>query len=328
MNEFYIHYDEYYKIVNFRNYLEPADTLPYLKLTEEEIGSKLENFNTSNYEVIPQENKIKKIIEDVVEIEEPIVELIEEPIEEIKIRKVWLFGGSYADMVNEPEFIDQWGHQLGYPIQSLALGGTSTDYIYEKFNEVRDQIDHDDIVIVVLTSLDRRWFVRDDPANSPWIHHVKNKRYNRHYTEAVKSYLLYLEHREIYKSYLTNFFYNLHDLTIKKNLHTIIMKSFSFDRISFKEFPQFHVAKGCLYKVSENEFDLQFSKKYPELVKGNDIRTNHMIKSNHKVLANKITRNIKKKSPIDLNRGFVKGVLNKRSLNNSKFKDKELFNHL
>jgi hypothetical protein len=319
---FYIHYNDCYKIVNFRNYLEPTDPLPYINLTEEELGTKLENFDSSNYEVIPQDNKIKKIIEDVVE---EIIEPVEEPVEEIKIRKIWIFGGSYADIDNRPEFVDQWGHQLGYPIHSLALGGTSTDYVYKKFNDVRDQIDQDDIVIVVLSSLDRRWFVRDDPANSPWIHLIKNPRYNKSYADAVKSYLLYLEHREIYQTYLINFFYNLHNLTIKKNLHTIIMKSFSFDRISFKEFPQFHVAKGCLYKVSENEFDLEFSKKYPALVKGNDIRTNHMIKSNHKILANKIIRNIKRKSPIDLNRGFIKGVLNKKSLNNVEFKNRELF---
>ena len=57
---FYVHYNiSTGVIINFRNYLETTDPLPYISLTEEELNEPLDKFNISNYKVVKENGKTK-----------------------------------------------------------------------------------------------------------------------------------------------------------------------------------------------------------------------------------------------------------------------------
>lgn len=58
-NIYYFHYDPTTsKIINFRNYLDNKDSLPFLKLQEEHLEFSLDEFDITEYRVIEKNNKL------------------------------------------------------------------------------------------------------------------------------------------------------------------------------------------------------------------------------------------------------------------------------
>ena len=249
---------------------------------------------------------------------------------------VWIFGDSFAHLIDNTlmESHNQWEFQianrLNQPLRCFGDGGTSLDFTYEKFNSVRDEIQENDILIIALTDLDRRWFFRDRPTESCVWAKDKFKNNNNEF-EAFKKYALYLNHREIYKTYLIDFLYNVSFLTMEKNLHTIILPCFSdtFNIIEGKKtnFPLFNIPNNFLFEISNSEFTENFLKLGGMLLLGSqDLRLNHFIKSNHDVLADKLYNNIINKIPLDFTQGFIKNIVDTNNLKDIEFSKKELFN--
>ena len=212
----------------------------------------------------------------------------------------------------------------------ICLGddGTSPDYTYYKFNEIRHQILDNDIIIIALTDINRRWFLHDNPADTIWNIIARSETVS----EALEKYLRYLNNKDVHDVYLFNFLVNLHRTTEKLNTHTIILPCFEsvndYTKGSkeYYDFTRFHIARGYLYDVALKEFEPDFFNSYHVLKYGQrDLRCNHLMKSNHTILANKIVDNIRRNIPIDLNRGFVTNILNKEKLKNKEFSASELF---
>jgi len=57
----------------------------------------------------------------------------------------------------------------------------------------------------------------------------------------------------------------------------------------------------------------------------NDVRVNHILKSNHTTLANKLLDNIKNKTPLNFKNGFTENVFDENSMNDLTFINEELF---
>lgn len=238
---------------------------------------------------------------------------------------LWVFGDSYADVLsikyvlgNKYEDIS-WNYRLAsvlnLNIKNLGCSGTSLEYVYFKFDEVKDQICENDVVILVLTNLDRRWIVRDKPNVPPWQLDSSELR--------VFKYLL--DFPELYKIYLQNFLINVAYLTKKLNLHTILIPCFDNTAEVLHEMDcelPFHIANGTLLSVSEAEFINPEDHKTLKL----EPRLNHIINSNHGILANKIVDNINRKIPIDLTTDFINGVIDsKLNIDNDVFRDREFY---
>lgn len=252
---------------------------------------------------------------------------------------VWVFGASYAKNYG---FKDQWmsrvAQALDTKVISFALDGCSLDYTYAKFNEVRAKIQVNDVVIIPLTTHVKRWFFKYKPEQNIVIQYDDDTTpTNFKFTtvtkdpkegEALSAYYESLNNHEVYEDYTINFFYNLHYLTKKLNLHTIILTSYYDTEEWLKDkkelFPLFHFSIDKLLDVSL----LEYTKQYFINMDANaitDVRVNHLTRSNHIILADKIVDNIKNKTPIDLTRGFVKHILDNNSTNNSDFVHNELF---
>lgn len=238
---------------------------------------------------------------------------------------IWIFGDSFAHNWNHK---DQWMNQLSNKmngdVKCFGLAGSSLDYTYTKFNEVRNDISVLDTVIILLTNIERRWLFEDRPNDCCFTdpEDIGERR-------ALKYYQLYLNHEEIFEVYLYNFLHNLHYLTKKLNLYTLIISNF-FQEDNWliskrKEFPHLCFANGILYDISLGEIKKNSNVPVDKLLT-NDFRFNHLIKSNHDILAEKIAENVDKKDTISLD-NFITDIIDEKILLDEEFRKTELFDN-
>lgn len=251
---------------------------------------------------------------------------------------VWVFGASYAKNYG---FKDQWMAKVAQGLDTklfcYALDGCSLDYTYQKFSSVRNQIKENDVVIVALTTQVKRWFFKHKPEQNIVIQYDENTTpTNFKFTtvtknpkegEALAAYYESLNNTEAYENYTINFFYNLEYITKKLNLHTIVLTSYYDTEIWLEDkkelFPSLNFSIDKLLDVSLLEYTKRYFVDMPQGI--TDVRVNHLTKSNHEILANKILDNIKNKIPIDLTKGFIKHILDMETMKDPNFVHKELF---
>lgn len=253
---------------------------------------------------------------------------------------IWLFGDSFSQVhtwYGRETFhheAGQWPHQLAKKtdrkLQPQSLSGSALDYTYYKFNQVRKDMKQRDIVVVLLTELNRRWFWLDKPEDGcPFAIEL-----DKTVATAYKYYEAYLNNREVHNNHLLTFLYDLQGWSQFKHLQTVVIPCFKdveeFLEPYRRDLFLIHLARGNLFDVSRNEFTPDI-KNNPELFNyfcRNDLRLNHLIKSNHTILANKITAHLKDgmANPVDLRDGFVEGIISPAQIKSEDFSKLELFN--
>jgi hypothetical protein len=235
---------------------------------------------------------------------------------------LWVFGDSFAYIPTTGNtWLRQIAARLNCELRCYARGGSSLEYTYEQFNNVRSQFEDSDIVIVALTDVSRRWAIR---ANEHESMLVAMQRYP-HLEEAVKLYITYLDNDSIQEAYLTNFLHNVEHITLHKNLNTVIIPCFeSSSSIVAKVKPKLITAYGNLFAISQGEFMPTFTNRH-SITQVSDLRANHLIASNHTILAEKVVRAVTNKQPINLCEDFQHNVLCAERLRNVKFSEQELF---
>lgn len=238
---------------------------------------------------------------------------------------IWTFGDSFSKHFEHlpDSWVERTARILEQDVKSFSKPLSTLEYTFFKFNEERNNIQDNDILIITITTLIRRWFLKDQPFRVLDL--------TQEQVEAFEYYMKYLRHfDEMHKIFLINFLYNVNDLSRKKNLHTIILPNFyDFDEIFMKLSPELthlHIARGRIGIISDHEFK-------PEIVSmsgvdwfmKSDIRFNHLMKSNHKILSDKVIDNIRNHTVIDITKDIIQGVLDNRLLTDPiVFKD-ELF---
>jgi hypothetical protein len=252
---------------------------------------------------------------------------------------VWVFGDSFAE--HYPGLKEQWmqrvTNELKTDIVSFGLSASSVEYTYQKFNLIRNKIKENDVVIVALTSYQRRWFFKYYPGDLVKIYnpggfddykeYLKAPSGNPKEEEALIAYADNLNHKELQEIYLLNFLYNLDYITKKLNLHTIVLINLYDINQLMKDkkdlFSKIHFSENMMLDIYLKEFTKEHI--INNALATMDPRVNHMIKSNHIILANKILDNIKNNTPIDLGAGFVENVINEKTLEHQQFINDELF---
>jgi len=228
---------------------------------------------------------------------------------------VWAFGDSYTTCLQPDQWIQQIADKLGYNAKTFGCGGSALAYTYYKFKEQYKNIKKDDIVIVCLTTLERRWFIKNDPeAASNLLYGVET---DVKLSEAYKQYTLYLnQNKELEELYLELF---LNFLNVNSSNRTIVISGFNDTLDVVKNinhnYENIHcVTKGSLVDVSFGELN--------KVRLTLDPRPCHLIKSNHTILANKVLDYIKENKEIDLKKDFLQQIVNKQFLDS---KQDELF---
>lgn len=252
---------------------------------------------------------------------------------------LWVFGDSFAE--HFPGLKDQWMERVASEfktnVSSFGLAASSLEYTYHKFNSNRHNIKPDDIIIVTLTSYSRRWFFKYYPGDLVKIYNqgsfddyketAKSPTGNIKEQEALQAYSESLVHNELQETYLLNFLYNLDYLTKKLNLKTIVMINLYDINQLMKDkrdlFSNLYFPDNMMLDIFLGEFTKDYMIDFTEATI--DLRINHMVRSNHIVLADKIIDHIKNNKNIDLAQGFTRNIVSNKSLNDSKFINDELF---
>lgn len=238
---------------------------------------------------------------------------------------IWVFGDSFSKHFEylPDSWVEKTRRILNQDIQSFSKAMTTLEYSFYKFNEQRPNIKSNDIVIMSITTLPRRWFWKDRPFRGLDLDETDLNASNYY-----EKYLINLD--DVHKVYLVNFLYNLHYLTKKLNLHTILLFNFyDFDKTIepiIRDFPLFHVANGRVGIASDYEYKDDIVKNInTEWFMKWDKRINHFIRSNHLKITEQFVDNIKHKTPINFSQGLITGVLDDNLLQDPKFTDYELF---
>lgn len=251
---------------------------------------------------------------------------------------VYVFGDSFTELYSDlkNQYIQIIANEFKTNVQGFGLSASSIEYTYYKFNNIRNEIKEKDIIIVGLTSYNRRWFFKYYPGNlvkiynsgvfeeyKEWLNSPNN---NPKEIEALELYSHVLNNKNLQEYYLLNFLYNLNYVTKIKNLYTIVFLNLYDIYMLIKDkldFPHIRFAKNMMLDISLNELTKEYVSNYDQSIY--DLRINHISKSNHLILAEKVIENIKSNQPIDCNVGFEKNFISFESLKDQNFIDKELF---
>jgi hypothetical protein len=238
---------------------------------------------------------------------------------------IWVFGDSFSKHFDHlPDtWVERTRQIVGQDIQSFSKAMTTLEYSFYKFNEQRPNIQHNDIVIMSITTLKRRWFWPDRPFRG-----LDLNKEDKNAQDQYEKYLIHFD--EVHKVYVTNFLYNLNYLTKKLDLHTIVLFNFyDFDQTIesiFKDLSSLHIARGRVGIASDQEYKQELVKTITtEWFMKWDKRVNHFIRSNHIRISDKIIENIKNKTPIDFSKGLITSLLDDDLLQDPEFVKNELF---
>lgn len=263
---------------------------------------------------------------------------------------VWVLGNSFSNQSrNDNTWMKQVADRLEYTPHYLAVGGTSLDYTYKTFNDIRPQVLDNDVLILTLTDLNRRWMFKDNPEDAIWTKiNVDDKQamtsrrwvtkgetwelVDREYDSinAVNEYLTYLDNPALQDVYLLNFLHNLQYFVKKHQVHIILLSCFEgiHDALTMykTQFPLLHIGDKSLISISKEEFEPGEFERSGIMRNIFDLRLNHITRTNHDVMSNKLVDNIKNNEPITLRNGFIKGFLNCEVIQGLEFSNSEGFN--
>jgi len=225
---------------------------------------------------------------------------------------VWVFGDSFATLIdkseNQKQYMEIIADHYNTDLKTFGICGTNLEYTYNEFHRERDNIQNGDILIITTTVIARRWFFECNPDLAA---DDLGREYSE--TQSIKRYRAFLDTNYVpHRINFFNFLYTVNELSEKLNLKTMVLcVCIDTEEIleNFKnKIPKVHIAKGLLNDdLYLKEMTDEFKNYYESLAydKRGDPRPNHMIKSNHIILADKIINHINQGTDIDLTQVFV-----------------------
>lgn len=239
---------------------------------------------------------------------------------------LWLFGdsfvhgagqnGSYAQQILES--IPHLGN-----IEDHGWGSTALGYTYEKWESNRDRFNKHDVAIIVLTSPSRRYFFPEMPGWSypHSMDNIPNYSASEQQRHAFDLYYTHLRRAEEERIGLVNFLHAVHDTNIKSLIIPGFPESEHITHSIAGRFTRFILASGNLHTIARSEVVPELN--YPTLQE-QDRRSNHICRSNHVILAQKIIAAIDHECQIDLTNGFLTNIVTRTRLNDPEWRIQEL----
>ena len=245
---------------------------------------------------------------------------------------LYVFGDSFASTEVNPRwkinFVKQWSmilsKKLGVELENYGVGGSSLEYTYYKFNQISANLKEDDVVVIVLTDLLRKWIFKDRPVTSSLRAVETHADVDPTSIKHAQWYFATALNLEVEEVHLQNFLYAVHATTSHLKVKPLFICAFDtvsrgrwgIDLNSFNQLPVNNFALGSLWEVSSYEIN------HPNnddgiAVKTNlkkEFRMNHMSEVQHDILADKIINYILHGTTVDLTTGFVRNIYEKQDL--------------
>jgi hypothetical protein len=232
-------------------------------------------------------------------------------------RKLYIIGNSFSkrnDGLGSVPDHEAWyslvakefsSEQINISYPSISMGAVAFE-----FEKIRDQLCHNDILIIFLAVCDLKFFFADRRSISagrclPFYDCPGEEK------TAIEYYEKYLDNREVHRMMTINFLHNLDEVTQRLNLKTIVVRSYRDDYtnkdLTNERYPNLIISKGILWDTSIREIATQQLYRYMKVKTFDwmiDFRTNHFTQENHRVLADKLINSITDGEPLDVTTGF------------------------
>lgn len=232
--------------------------------------------------------------------------------------KLWVFGDSYGvPLSNSINWF--WADQVKNELNCVehvnrCVLGAANEFTQYCIMREESNISPEDYVIVISTSIDRKWFFRTAPYAGNFFCSNLEEMVGKPSAKAVEQYVLHLMNPDMIYVNFHQFLGWVHYVTDKNKWNLLVVPGFESDG-----FPISHnyEVKGSLFDVCENEFQSDSDNLwyYKDFCRGRDNRAGHLIKDNHSVLAKKITETFNKGKPLDLTNGFQTKIISKQNIN-------------
>ena len=252
--------------------------------------------------------------------------------------RLYMVGDSFSSVPKAGDDYKPWYLQAADNLQisctNHSMIGVSQDWCWWKLAQELPTLTPDDQILIVLTHPGRFWFFDDKPQmTNPNIVNI-DKELSSEQLEAVKNFMLHIQRPPLDIQQLSHRLGWLEaQCSIRKLKPAHVLCAFPLyiktqydmsEHINWTEYKHVLISKGDLLGCVETPEMKPGLNEY-ELWKGYDCRYNHMIKSNHTILAEAVAKGIRSGEPIDLvSPEFVKAVLDKSVLEDQDFIQKEL----
>ena len=252
--------------------------------------------------------------------------------------RIFMVGDSFSAAPKVGDDYKPWflqvADQLNMNCENHSLIGVSQDWCFWKLAQHFKDITADDQILIVLTHPGRFWYFDDKPQmTNPNIVNI-DKELSPEQMEAVKGFMLQIQRPPLDIQMLSHRLGWLEAQCRVRGLKPVqVLCAFPLyikteydmsDHINWTEYEYVKISKGDLLNCVETPEMKKGVDEY-ELWKGYDCRYNHMIKSNHKILADAVVKGIQSNEPIDLvSPDFVKGVLSTTVFDDQDFIQTEL----
>ena len=252
--------------------------------------------------------------------------------------RLFIVGDSFSAVLRRSDpFVNWFGqtaHLLGMGLENYSMIGVSQDWCWWKLAQHIKQLTPHDQILIVATHPGRFWFFDDQPQlTNPHIVNI-DKKLSPAQLGAVKSYMMYIQRPPLDIQLLSHRLgwleaqiqlLGLRPAHVLCAFPLVVNTGHSMEEhINWLDYKNVIISKGTLIDNVEIPEMQQGLDEY-ELWKGVDCRYNHMIKSNHAVLANRVAQAVQNGTNIDLtdSTDFVRGVLHKEIFEDQDFCQKE-----
>ena len=249
------------------------------------------------------------------------------------MRNLFIVGDSFSWFYNGkaqwPLWTDQVGSYFKTNVVNASLNGCSQDWQWDQIKSfVDNDINNEDRLVVVLTSPMRFWLIENMPqiSNPARATNLETVIENSDLRYSIKSFLgniwrpeLALKHQ---RQRLSEISYWVSQRSLARPL---IIPAF-YNPIDPEEWPHLNIANGNLYDdLQLKEFDSPNESDILDLWKGIECRHNHLCKSNHRVLAEAVSRALETDQTLDLISLEVhKGLITEDNHRSRQFAEQEL----
>lgn len=254
------------------------------------------------------------------------------------MNRLFVIGDSFSAPPKEGDPFVPWyvqtASQLNINCENYSAIGVSQDWCWWVLAQNIKKLTPDDQILIVLTHPGRFWFFDDKPQmTNPNIVNL-DKELTPEQLEAVKHYMMYIQRPPLDIQLLSHRLGWLESQIAVNQLKPaqvlcafplLIKEGFNMEEhVNWTEYQHIKISKGDLLSCVETP-ECDDGVDEFKLWQGYDCRYNHMIQSNHKVLADECVRAIQNNEPIDLIQPqFVKKALHYDIFKDEQFIKKEL----
>ena len=250
---------------------------------------------------------------------------------------LYVFGDSFASTETNPTWnasdIEQYvtkkwsvllSKKLGVELKNYGISGSSLEYTYYKFHQICTDLKEDDIVVIVLTDLLRKWIIPDRPVTSSLAAVESHRDLNSNLIKCAQWYFANVLNVEVEEVHLHNFLHAVNATTSHLKVKPLFICAFDDKSrgrwgidINTVNRSQINIfATGSLWEVSSYEIEYSDAKIAVKTDLKKEFRLNHLSDVQHPILADKILNYIHNGTVVDLTTGFVKNIYNKKDLIN------------